>query len=51
MQRFLFNLFDPAAIDGIGRPFIGIDELVEMIMTAEGQVAAKNGDRITVEED
>jgi hypothetical protein len=50
-QRFLFNLFDPVATDGIGRPFIGIDELVEMILTAEGQVAAKNGDRITVEED
>lgn len=51
VQRFLFNQFDPTATDCIGRPFIGIDELTEMVVTAGGQAATKNGDRITVEED
>jgi uncharacterized phage protein gp47/JayE len=51
VQRFLFNLFDPTATDCIGRPFIGIDTLVEMTVTAGGQAATKNGDGITVEED
>lgn len=51
VQRFLFNLFDPTATDGIGRPFIGIDTLVEMTVTAGGQAATRNGDGITVEED
>jgi hypothetical protein len=51
VQRFLFNLFDPTATDSIGRPFIGIDTLVEMTVTAGGQAATKNGDGITVEED
>jgi hypothetical protein len=51
VQRFLFNLFDPTATDGIGRPFIGIDTLVEMTVTVSGQAATKNGDGITVEED
>lgn len=51
MQRFPFNRFDPTATDSIGRPFIGIDSLVEMTVTASGQSATKNGDGITVEED
>lgn len=51
VQRFLFNQFDSAETDSIGRPFIGIDELTEMMVTAGGQVATKNGDTITVEED
>jgi hypothetical protein len=36
VQRFLFNLFDPTSTDCIGRPFIGIDMLVEMTVTAGG---------------
>jgi hypothetical protein len=51
VQRFLFNLFDPTATDCIGRPFIGIDTLVEMTVTAGGQAATKNGEGIIVEED
>lgn len=49
--RFVYNQYDEAATDCIGRPFIGIDELVELIVSGGEQVATKNGDRITVEED
>jgi uncharacterized phage protein gp47/JayE len=51
VQRFLFNRFDSTSTDCIGRPFIGIDELTEMVVTAGGHAATKNGDKITVEED
>jgi hypothetical protein len=51
IQRFLFNQFDTSATDNLGRAFIGIDELTELIVSAGGQAATKNGDRITVEED
>lgn len=49
--RFVYNQYDEAATDCIGRPFIGIDELVELVVSGGGQVATKNGDRVTVEED
>jgi len=51
--RFVYNLFDPKAIETecVGRPFIGIDELTELIISAGDQAATQNGDRITVEED
>lgn len=51
--RFLQNQYDSTASDTdyVGRPFIGVDELVELVVSAEDQVATQNGDRITVEED
>ncbi|MDD2836345.1 MAG: hypothetical protein PHY05_09365, partial [Methanothrix sp.] len=42
VQRFPFNRFDPTATDSIGRPFIGIDSLVEMTVTASGQMASRS---------
>lgn len=51
--RFLYNLYDALAVDTeyVGRPFIGIDELVSLTVSVSDQIATKNGDRITVEED
>ncbi|MGB5101626.1 MAG: baseplate J/gp47 family protein [Methanothrix sp.] len=49
--RFFQNQYDLAADEFIGRPLKGVDELIELIVSGGGQLAVKNGDKITVEED
>jgi hypothetical protein len=49
--RFFQNLYDPAADDCIGRAFIGIEEIEELLVAGGEQTASQIGDRITVEED
>jgi hypothetical protein len=49
--RFFQNMYDATKDDCIGRPFIGIDEIVSLVVTGGDQSATTTGDRIVVEED